>query len=183
MAQRLKRIKQKCELLFDGPLKSRTDEQKCKYLRLWTGDYALDLYNTWNLTEEEQKSLAEHWKRLEEPVKPQSNYILTRFYLRSLKQSNRPLDEFLTEAKLLIQNSGYPADMNNELLLDALVFVVDSDTVRKKCIAEGNKVTLQKAREIARKEEATKIQLAAMTNYNQVILLDKKDFSKAKPSH
>ena len=116
-------------------------------------------------------------------MKPQSNYILTRFYLRSLKQSNRPLDEFLTEAQLLIQNSGYPADMNNELLLDALVFVVDSDTVRKKCIAEGNKVTLQKAREIARKEEATKIQLAAMTNYHQVILLDKKDFSKAKPSH
>ena len=120
-------------------------------------------------------------------MKPQSNYILTRFYLRSLKQSNRPLDEFLTEAKLLIQNSGYPADMNDKLLRDALVFGVDSYTrktrtltVRKKCIAEGNKLTLQKAREIARKEKATKMQLAAMTNYNQVILLDKKDFSKAK---
>ena len=113
-------------------------------------------------------------------MKPQSNYILTRFYLRSLKQSNRSLDEFLTEAKLLIQNSDYPAHINDELLRDALVCGVDSDTVRKKCIAEGNKLTPQKAREIARKEEATKMQLAAMTNYNQVILLDKKDFSKAK---
>ena len=74
--------------------------------------------------------------------------------------------------------------MNNELLRDALVFVVDSDTVRKKCIAERKKLTLQKAREIARKEEATKMLLAAMTIYNQVILLDKKNISaKPKPSH
>lgn len=72
-----------------------------------------------------------------------------------MKLNNRPLDEFLTEAKLLIQNSGYPADMNDELLRDALVFGVDSDTVRKKCIAEGNKLTLQIAREIVRTEEAT----------------------------
>ena len=158
LAQRLKRFKQKCELLFDGPLKPRTDEQKCKYLLLWTGDHGLDLYNTWNLSEEQQKSLEEYWKRLEEHAKPQSNYILNRFYLRSLKQSNRPLDEFLTEAKLLIQNSGYSTDMHDELLRDALVFGVDSDTVRKKCIAEGNKLTLQKAREIARTEEATKMQ-------------------------
>jgi hypothetical protein len=67
-----------------------------------------------------------------------------------LKQNNRPLDEFLTEANLLIQNSGYPDDIHDDLMRDALVFGVDSDTVRKKCIAEGNELTLIKAREIAR---------------------------------
>lgn len=70
--------------------------------------------------------------------------------------------------------------MNNELLHDALVLGVDSDTVQKKCIAEGNKLILHKAREIARTEEVTKMQLAAMKNYHQVNLLDKKDFSKGK---
>ena len=181
LAQRLKRFKQKCELLFDGPLKPRSDEQKCKYSFLWTGDYGLDLYNTWNLSEEQQKSLEKYWKRLEEHVKPQSNYILNHFYyLRSLKQNNRPLEEFLTEAKLLIQNSGYSTDMHDKLLRDALVFGVDSDIVRKKGIAEGNKLTLQKAREIARTEEATKMQLEAMANHSQINLLNKKDFSKGK---
>ena len=136
--------------------------------------------NKWNLSEEQQKSLEEYWKRLEEHVKPQSNYILNRFYLRNLKQNNRPLNEFLTEAKLLIQNSGYSTDMDDELLRDALVFGVDSDIVRKKCIAEGNKLTLQKAREIARTEEATKMQLEAMANHSQINLLTKKDFSKVK---
>ena len=114
-------------------------------------------------------------------MKPQSNYILNHFYyLRSLKQNNRPLEEFLTEAKLLIQNSGYSTDMHDKLLRDALVFGVDSDIVRKKGIAEGNKLTLQKAREIARTEEATKMQLEAMANHSQINLLNKKDFSKGK---
>lgn len=67
----------------------------------WSGDYGLDLFNTWNLSCEEQK-LDEYWKRYEEHVKPQSNHILYYFYLRNIKQNGRALNDFLTEAKLLI---------------------------------------------------------------------------------
>ena len=133
---RFKRFRQKNEMLFDGPLKQRTEKQKCKYLLLWTGDYALDLFNTWTLSEEEKNKLAEYWNLFEEHVKPQSNHILNRFYLRSLKQNNRPLDEFLTEARLLIKNSGFPAELHDELLSDSLVFGAHSDALRKKCTAE-----------------------------------------------
>ena len=164
LAQRVKRFRQKCELLFEGPLKARTNEQKCKYLLLWAGDQGLDLYNTWNLDDNAKNKPEEYWKRFEEHVRPQSNHILNRFYLRGLKQNKRPLDEFLTEARLLIQNSGYPDSMHDEMLRDALVFGVDSDTIRKKCIAEGNSLTFTKAREIARTDEATRMQLEAMSN-------------------
>jgi hypothetical protein len=51
LAQRLKRFRQKCELLFDVPLKARTNEQRCRYVLLWAGDYGLDLHNTWDLSE------------------------------------------------------------------------------------------------------------------------------------
>ena len=44
------------------------------------------------------------------------------------------------------------------------MFGVDSDIVRKKCVAEGNDLTLKKAREIARTDEATRLQLQAMTS-------------------
>ena len=162
LTQRLERFRQKCELLFEGPLKARTNEQRCKYLLLWTGDYGLDLYNTWNLNADQTKDINEYWQRFEEHVKPQSNHLLNRFYLRALNQNGRPLDDFLTEARLLIQNSGYPADLHDELMRDALVFGVDSEIVRKKCIAEENALTFQKAREIARTEEATRMQLEAM---------------------
>ena len=140
-------------------MKDRTVKQKCRYVLLWVGDFGLDLYNTWYLSEADQDKLDEYWKRFEQHVKPQSNHLLNRFYLRNLKQNNPPLDEFLTEANLLIQNSGYPDDIQDELMQDALVFGVDSDTIRKKCIAEGNELTLIKAREIARTEEATRQQL------------------------
>ena len=109
---------------------------------LWTGDYGLDPVQHIKLDWRRAKKLS--WileatgRRRETPVKL---HIESFLQLQSLKQNNQPLDEFLTEAKLLIKNSGYPVDMNDESLHDALVFGVDSDTVRKKCIAEGNKVT------------------------------------------
>ena len=46
LAQRLKLFKQKCKLLFNGPLKPRIDELKRKYLLFWMGDYGLDLFST-----------------------------------------------------------------------------------------------------------------------------------------
>ncbi|CAH3139767.1 unnamed protein product [Pocillopora meandrina] len=87
---RFKRFRQKCELLLDGPLKARDGTQKCKYVLLWSGDYGIDLFNTWSLTEDQQKDLKEYWKRFEDHVKPQANHILNRYYLRGLKQNNRP---------------------------------------------------------------------------------------------
>ena len=161
---RFKRFRQKCELLLDGPLKSRDSTQKCKYVLLWSGDHGLDLFNTWALTTDQQKDLKEYWTRFEDHVKPQANHILNRYYLRSLKQNNRPLDTFLTEARLLIQSSGYPQELHDELMRDTLVFGTDSEEVRRKCIARGNELTFTKAKEIARTEEATQIQLKAMSD-------------------
>ena len=45
---------------------------------------------------------------------------------------------------------------------DTLVLGTDHKMVRKKCIAEGNGLTFQKARDIAHTEEATQEQLIAM---------------------
>ena len=162
LTTRFKRFRQKCELLFEGPLKPRAPEQKCSYLLLWAGDYGLDLFNTWNLTTDQKKDISEYWKRFEEHVKPQANKILNRYYLRNLKQNGRPLDAFLTEARLLIQNCGYPDEMQDEIMRDTLVFGTDHEAVRKKCITKGNDLTYEKARDIARTEEATQAQLRAM---------------------
>ena len=113
LTTRFKRFRQKCELLFEGPLKSRAPEQKCSYLLLWAGDYGLDLYNTWSLTTEQKKDINEYWKPFEEHVKTQENKILNRYYLRNLKQNSRALDAFLTEARIFIQNCGYPDEMQD----------------------------------------------------------------------
>jgi len=47
---------------------------------------------------------------------------------------------------------------------DTLVFGTDSEEVRRKCIACGNDLTFAKAKEIAQTNEATQMQLKAMSN-------------------
>ena len=54
---RFKRFRQKCELLLDGPLKSRDSTQKCKYVLLWLSDHSLDLFNMWVLTTERPEGI------------------------------------------------------------------------------------------------------------------------------
>ena len=151
LTTRFNRFRQKCELLFEGPLKPQAPEQKCSYLLLWSGDYRLDLYNMWSLTTEQKKDIKEYWsKRFEEHIKPQANNILNRYYLRDLKENGRPLDAFLTEARPLIQNCGYVDEMQDEIKRDTFVFGTDHGAVHKKCIPKGNDLIFEKAWDIAR---------------------------------
>ena len=103
--------------------------------------------------------------QLEEHVKPQAKHILNHFYLQNLRQNGQPLNDFLTEAKLLIENSRYLSELHNQLLRsDTLMFSIDFNILRKKCIAEGNELTFKKAGEVIRTNKATSLQLQAMTS-------------------
>ena len=93
---------------------------------------------------------------LEAYTKPQSNQILARYQLRCLKQGDRPLEEFVTEARLLIEDGGYDPAAKENTLRDTLVFGVASDKVRKDAIALGNELTFKQVYDLAKVEESTK---------------------------
>ena len=115
-------------------------------------DYGLDLYNTWSLTIEQKEDINEYWRCFEEHVKPQASKALKRYYLRIFKKNGRPLDAFITEARLpKLQVHG-----------DTLVFDTDHEDIRKKCITKSNDLTSKKAQDIARTKEATQAQRRAM---------------------
>ena len=44
--KRLKLFKQKCQLMFDGPLEDEEESKKVRLLLLWVGDEGLEIYNT-----------------------------------------------------------------------------------------------------------------------------------------
>ena len=44
-------FKQHCEFTFGGPLKGKSEEQRCNYLMIWVGDKGQDIYNTWTLSD------------------------------------------------------------------------------------------------------------------------------------
>lgn len=96
--------------------------------------------------------------QLEEHVKPQAKHILNHFYLQNLRQNGQPLN-------WLIENSRYLSELHNQLLRsDTLMFSIDFNILRKKCIAEGNELTFKKAGEVIRSNKATSLQLQAMTS-------------------
>ena len=161
--------KQIVQTIFDGPLNETSEEIKCKYLLIWSGDFGLDLYNSWGFSETESKKLVNYWKKFEEYVNPQANFLIARHKLRLLEQKDKSLEEFLTEIRLTVNDCGYQdSNFRDEMIRDTLVFGIRNDQVRFKCISKGNELTLQKAIEIARNEVATGIHVKELDNTQEV---------------
>ena len=73
------------------------------------------------------------------------------------------LEEFVTKARLLVDDSGYPAAVKDESLRDTVVFGLRSDKVRRGAIAKGNELTFQQVYELAKVDESTRAQMKAIT--------------------
>ena len=73
-----------------------------------------------------------------------------------------PLEEFVTKARLLIEDGGYDPAAKETTLRDTLVFGVTSDKVdkvRKDAIAPGNSLTFKQVYDLAKVDESTKAQM------------------------
>ena len=104
---RFKMFRQKCEPILAGPLQDHDEDKKVRLLLLWVGDKGLEIYNTATFaTEADKIRFTPVFNKLEAYVKPQSNQILARFQLRCLQQGDMPLEEFVTKARLLIEDEG-----------------------------------------------------------------------------
>ena len=55
----LKRFYTHVNFMFTGPLKKKTEEEKCSYLMLCVGEKGRNIYSTWTLSEEDAKK---NWK-------------------------------------------------------------------------------------------------------------------------
>ena len=159
---------QKCSLIFDGPLSNKPEGQKARLLLLWAGNKGLEIYNTARWEEEADKfKLKPIFEKFEAYTRPQSNQILSRYQLRCLKQDDMPLEEFLTKARTLIDDSGYDPAFKDETLRDTLIFGLKSDKVRKDAISKGNALTFQQVYDLAKTEESTKAQMQVIKQGNE----------------
>ena len=158
--KRFKIFKQKCELIFAGPLEKVEEAKKVRLLLLWVDDKGLEIYNTttWQNDGDDLK-LEPVLAALEAYTKPQSNQILSRYQLRCLKQGDMPLEEFVTKARLLTEDGGYYHAGKETTLRDTLVLGVTSDKVRKDAIALGYPLTFKQVYDLAKVDESTKAQM------------------------
>ena len=89
--KRFKLFRQKCEFIFEGPLEELDEKKQVRHLLLWVGDKGLET-TTWTDAEDKDKTKPV-LDALEYYTKPQSNQIVSRYQLRSLKQGDMSLDE------------------------------------------------------------------------------------------
>ena len=66
-----RQFKQHVDLIFSGPLKSRSEAEKCSHLLTWVGQKGRDIHNTWsNIPEENRGKLNTYHERFEQHVNP-----------------------------------------------------------------------------------------------------------------
>ena len=102
--QAFKKFKARCELYFSGPLKEKSEEEQISYLFIWSGDDGIELVSTWALSNEEKKKLDIYWTRFESFLSPKSNFRLSRYKLRTLKQQpGESVDSFVKKIRILVE--------------------------------------------------------------------------------
>ena len=147
--------------MFEGPLKAKSEAEKCAYLMIWLGNKGREVYGTWTLTDDEQKSLETLFKKFEDYVKPKSNKVFNRYKFLCKKQGDvEACEQFITELKVLVKDCGY-ADAD-EMVRDKIVFGTKHPKVREKLIGQGSDLTLEKAVDIARTYEIEQKHLKTM---------------------
>ena len=154
--------KQRCELLFTGPMVKIDDKVLCEHLLYWSGEHGMELFNSWDLSEDDQKKLKNYWERFENYVKPHSNELIAAWELHNLCQGTLSLEEFIAKLRILVKEANYPAEHHDRFLRDFLVLGMNSDRVRKDCFKKGNILSFSEAREMAKAEESADKQLQLM---------------------
>ena len=162
-----KKFQQHVELVFNGPLKAKTEEVKCTYLLLWVGEKGRDIYNTWVLDDDDKKKLKPHYDKFAAYVRPKLNPVFTRYKFNNEVQGTHSIEQFITKLKLLAKDCAF-GDYENDMVRDRIVFGVTSVKIREKLINEGDKLTLDKAIQIAQSYEYAQEQLKTMAAPTEV---------------
>lgn len=135
---RFKMRKQRCKLLFTGTMVKIEEEIQCKHLLCWSGEHGRELFNSWDLSADDQKKLKNYWEWFENAVKLHSNELIAAWELHNLLQGTLSPEEFIAKLRILVKEANYQAEHHDRFLRDFLVLGMNSDCVRKDFFKIGN---------------------------------------------
>lgn len=150
-----KKFEQVCNLIFSGPLKEKSDAEKCSYLLLWIGETGRDIFNSWtDLKTEDETKIEKLCKRFKDHVQPKTNVLLARkkFYERT-QEENETFDRFATAVRNMGKECGFKPEVLDEMLRDRIVFGNNKPRLTEKFLREGSALTLPKAIELGQSME------------------------------
>ena len=151
----------KCETILDCKLANLPTKQKCQKVIVWSGDFGMDLYVSWNIPKEDL-TLDAIWTKFEEFFKPQTNKVRAHFdLLTSFWQGSRNMDECYNAVQAQVNLAKYPLEMAKFLHRDIFWFFMRDEDFVTKTINEGNvdiqKFPASKVCQLAKKIESSKV--------------------------
>lgn len=145
---------------------SKPEENKIAILLNVIGDEALELYNTFPINADEQKSLAKIKKCFEDYCSPKKNVIFERFKFNSIVQKEaQPFDNFVTELRKAVQSTEYPEP--DSMVRDRIVMGIFDKTTQERLLREPN-LTLERSINFCRAVEISKSQSKALQNEAEI---------------
>ena len=196
--------KDKVENYFCSILADATPQQKRGYLRLWMSDEGVTLIKKWVSTGKIDFSdpvgkpasgnrarvpplngfiLQTFWDLLEIELKPKGKKLLSIIELWThSKQSDKPLNEWLTSIYNLVEVCDYPEDSKDRIIRDALIIGCSSDKAKDKIVQQGEAVTLNQVIEILQTEDAMIETLQGFRNPEQIQQIHYVSYEKKKKS-
>lgn len=170
LAQAWTRWRQTMELLIQGPLAEKTEEQKCGYFLLNIGQRGRDVYNTWTISEEDKNKTKVLFDKFEAYCKPQKNIVLARYRFGKRSQQNgETIDDYVTELTRLAADCNY-GTLKDELIRDRMILGCCNTQISERLLEEelGFKDAIKTARSI----EISKKQISEMNFENTASHVD-----------
>ena len=151
--------REEVELELGSSLSGKSNSVKSNYVLRWAGKPARDYLKSVPESEfkYEEASAELILQALEQKIKPKSNEIAAFTKLRSLKQEDMPLSEFIHEARRPVELCNYPDD-KDRLIRDTIVSGIQSLRAYQKCI-DAKDLSLQDCISICQAEDAVRMQV------------------------
>ena len=139
----------------------KSDAVQCSTLLTVAGEEAIEVYNTFNLTEEETDDIGVLIKKFQDYCIPKKNVTFERHVFNTRSQGTaETIDSYVTELRKLAKSCEF-GSLHDSLIRDRIVCGIKSDEVRGRLLRESD-LTLIKAIETCRTAELSKSQMKNM---------------------
>ena len=173
MSDNWKRFKQRFDIyrVASGASEKEADLQVSLLLHVM-GEEALDVFNSFTLTDEEKKDFDGVVKKFEDYFMPQKNVIVERFnFNKCFQETGEEFDHFLTRIKNLSTTCEF-ADVKDSLIRDRIVSGITDNFTRERLLAKKG-LELSTAVEMCRTSELAKQHLKTLNDSHEVATVGK----------
>ena len=128
----------KCKNILEYELAALSEQQQCKIVIAWSGDFGMDQYVSWGSSAEEL-NLDTIWGKYKESCKSWANGVRACFDLpTSFCQGNCSVDEWYNAVQAQINLARYPHETAKILHGDIFWFFLHDEEFVSKTISDGN---------------------------------------------